>query len=76
MSFSNQDVLSSPGSNGLYIEDREELNLGLLDDSEEEKPVSTLSDLLNTDTTRKMRPVLSEARHDGDPRLANMRKLR
>ena len=35
----NQDVLSSPDSNSLFIgdmEDQEELNLGFLDDSEEE----------------------------------------
>ena len=82
----NQDVLSRPGSNGLYIEDREELNLGLLDESEEEEQVVTkiskLSDLISTDTTRKRRPVLTEARGGGeskserDPRLFNNRKLR
>ena len=80
----SQDILSSPGSNGLYIEDREELNLKLLDDSEEEEQVVTkiskLSDLVSTDTTRKRRPVLTEASAGGesksnrDPRLFN--KLR
>ena len=82
----SQDVLSSPGSNGLFIEDREELNLGLLDESEEEEQVVTkisrLSDLVNTDNSRKRRPVLTEARMGGgsnserDPRLFNNRKLR
>ena len=83
----NQDVLSSPGS-GLYIEDREELNLGLLDESEEEEQVVTkiskLSDLISTDTTRKRRPILSDtearsgggSKSDRDPRLFNNRKLR
>ena len=79
----NQDVLSSPDSNSLFIgdiEDQEELNLGLLDDSEEEEQMATkvskLSDLVNTDNTRKRRPVLTEARVSGDPRLSNIRKLR
>ena len=79
MSFSNQDVLSSPGSNGLYIEDREELNLGLLDESEEEeqvvtkKKISKLSDLVRSDTTRKRRPVLAQTRPVLDPSLAKLR---
>ena len=82
MSF-HQDVLSSPDSNSLFIgdiEDQEELNLALLDDSEEEEQMATkvsqLSDLVNTDNTRKRRPVLTEARVGGDPRLSNSRKLR
>ena len=74
----NQDVLSSPGS-GLYIEDREELNLGLLDESEEEQQVVTkkkaskLSDLVRKDPTRKRRPVLAETRPVGDPSLSKLR---
>ena len=76
----NQDVMSSPDSNSLFIEDQEELNLGLLDDSEEEEQVSTkvskLSDLVNSDNTRKRRPILSGARVGGDPRLSNSRKTR
>ena len=85
----NQDVLSSPDSNRLFIgdiEDQEELNLGLLDESEEEEQMATkvsqLSDLVNTDNSRKRRPVLTEARMGGgsnserDPRLFNNRKLR
>ena len=59
---------------------QEELNLGLLEDSEEEEQMATkvsqLSDLVNTDNTRKRRPVLTEARVSGDPRLSNIRKLR
>ena len=76
----SQDFQSSPGSNGLYIEDREELNLGLLDESEEEeqvvtkkKKISKLSDLISTDTSRKRRPVLTETRPGGDPRLSRLR---
>ena len=79
----NQDVLSSPDSNSLFIgdmEDQEELNLGLLDDSEEEEQVapkvSKLGDLVHTDNTRKRRPVLTTARTGGDPRLSNIRQLR
>ena len=80
----NQDVMSSPDSNSLFIEDQEELNLGLLDDSEEEEQeeeqvstkVSKLSDLVNSDNTRKRRPILSGARVGGDPRLSNSRKTR
>ena len=78
----NQDVMSSPDSNSLFIEDQEELNLGLLDDSEEEQEeevstkVSKLSDLVNSDNTRKRRPILSGARVGGDPRLSNSRKTR
>ena len=81
----SQDVLSSPGSGRLYIEDKEELNLRLLDDSEEEqqqevKKISKLSDLVSLDTTKKRRPVLTEAwvcgesKSNRDPRLFN--KLR
>ena len=73
----NQDVLSG---SGFFTENQEELNLGLLDDSEEEEQMATkvsqLSDLVNTDNTRKRRPVLTEARVSGDPRLSNIRKLR
>ena len=74
--------MSSPDSNSLFIEDQEELNLGLLDDSEEEQEeevstkVSKLSDLVNSDNTRKRRPILSGARVGGDPRLSNSRKTR
>ena len=75
--------MSSPDSNSLFIEDQEELNLGLLDDSEEEEQeeqvstkVSKLSDLVNSDNTRKRRPILSGARVGGDPRLSNSRKTR
>ena len=77
----SRDSQFSPGSNGLYIEDREELNLGLLDESEEEqqvvtqKKISKLSDLISTDTSRKRRPVLTETRPGGDSRLSRLRSV-
>ena len=73
----NQDVLSG---SGFFTENQEELNLGLLDDSEEEEQMATkvsqLSDLVNTDNRRQRRPLLTEARVGGDPRFSNSRKLR
>ena len=72
----SQDFLSSPDSNGLFIEDREELNLGLLEESEEEeeavKKISKLSDLVST----RRRPMLTETRRGGDSMVSNSRKLR
>ena len=82
----SRNVLPSPDSNGLFTEDNEELNLELLDESEEEEhevtKISNLSDLVNTDNMKKRRPVLTEANAGGvsksikDPRLLNNRKFR